>query len=77
MPRRTTVDPTFDDLHRREVIWLKCRCGKETCFKPQDLIGKHGITLRTPIFGLQDRFRCKAKRCGARPERMWLDKWQD
>jgi hypothetical protein len=26
MPRRTTVDPTFD-----EVIWLKCKCGREVC----------------------------------------------
>lgn len=24
MPRRTTVDPTFDDLGRRECVWLKC-----------------------------------------------------
>lgn len=77
MPRRTTLDPTFDDLHRREVIWLKCKCGKETCIRPRELIGKHGITQQTRIFPLQRRFVCMAKKCGARPERMGMDKWRD
>jgi len=77
MPRRTTVDPTFDDLHRREVIWLKCKCGREVCLEPHKLLGTHGITMSTRIFPLQSRFRCKVRKCGSRPERMWLDKWQD
>jgi hypothetical protein len=29
MPRRTTADPSFDGLHRLEVIWLKCKRGRQ------------------------------------------------
>lgn len=77
MPRRTTLDPCFDDLHRREVLWVKCRCGRQVAIRPHTLIGKYGITVWTRIFPLQDRFRCTGKKCGCRPERIWLAKWED
>ena len=77
MPRRTTVDPTFDDLGRRECVWLKCKCGREVCLHPGALVGKHGITMATRIFPLKKRFRCKVPSFRKRPERLWIDRWQD
>jgi hypothetical protein len=77
MPKRTAVDPTFLDLATRECINLRCRCGREVSIAPFKLIGTHGITQHTRIFSLKERFRCKMPKCRRRPERLWIDKWQD
>jgi hypothetical protein len=37
------TNPSFDDLGRREVINLRCKCGREVQIAPYQLIGQHGI----------------------------------
>jgi hypothetical protein len=37
------TDPTFDALGRREVINVRCKCGREAQIAPYQLIGQHGI----------------------------------
>ena len=70
------TDPTFDDLGRREVINVRCKCGREVQIAPYRLIGKYGIQKHTKVRRLRDRFRCT--KCRRRPpERFWVAKWQD
>jgi hypothetical protein len=77
MPKRTTADPTFLDLTTRECIWLRCHCGRLVSIAPFQLVGTRGITNHTPIFSLQQRFRCRMPNCRRRPRTLWIDKWQD
>jgi hypothetical protein len=77
VPKRTTADPTFLDLTTRECICLACRCGRRVSIAPFQLIATHGIPQHTPIFSLQQRFRCRMPKCRRRPERLWIDKWKD
>jgi hypothetical protein len=69
------LDPSLADLKSRRVIYVKCSCGYEACLLPVRLVGKHGIKWHTKVFGLKDRLQCS--RCKRRPERLWIDKWQD
>ena len=39
------TDPSFDDLGRREVVNVRCKCGREVQIAPYRLIGQHGIQL--------------------------------
>lgn len=77
MPKRTTVDPTFLDLTSRECIYLLCHCGRRVSLAPFQLVGTHGITNHTPVFSLQQRFRCRMPNCGRRPRTLWIGKWED
>lgn len=36
---RNPTDPTFVDLRRREVINVRCSCGREVQIPPERLIG--------------------------------------
>lgn len=63
------------DLDRREVIHLECRCGRREQIPPYKLIGFKGIVQTTPVWTLQDRFRCM--KCNKRPKAMWVAKWED
>lgn len=70
------TDPTFDDLGRREVINVRCKCGREMQIAPYQLIGQHGVQKHTKVWSLRDRFRCgKCKR--RPPAEFWVAKWQD
>lgn len=80
MPQGSTptsrTDPTFDDLGHREVINVRCKCGREVQIPPYHLIGHHGIAKHTKVWSLRDRFRCT--KCRARPPiHFWVAKWQD
>ena len=67
---------TFDDLGRREVINVRCECGREVQIAPYQLIGQHGIAKDTKVWSLRDRFRCST--CRHRPPKeFWIAKWQD
>jgi hypothetical protein len=48
------TDPTFDDFGRREVINLRCKCGREVQIAPLQLIGQHGIAKHTKVWGLRE-----------------------
>jgi hypothetical protein len=37
------TDPTFDDLGRREVINLHCKCGRDVQIAPYQITGQHDI----------------------------------
>jgi hypothetical protein len=70
------TDPTFDDLGHREVINVRCKCGREIQIPPYELIGHHGIAKHTKVWSLKDRFRCT--KCRRRPPvHFWVAKWQD
>ena len=70
------TDPTFVDLRRREVIKVRCRCGREVQIPPERLIAFKGITQHTKVWSLRDRFRCT--KCKRRPPvHFWVAKWQD
>ena len=70
------TDPTFDDLGRREVINVRCKCGREVQIPPYELIGHYGIAKHTKVWSLRDRFRCT--KCRNRPPvHFWVAKWQD
>jgi hypothetical protein len=43
------TDPTFDDLGRREVLNVQCRCGREVQIAPYQLIGQHGVEKHTKV----------------------------
>jgi putative SOS response-associated peptidase YedK len=51
------TDPTFDDLGRREVINVRCKCGRDVQIAPFQLIGQHGIAKHTKVWSLRDLFR--------------------
>jgi hypothetical protein len=55
------TDPTFDDLGRREVINVRCKCGREVQIAPFQLIGHHGIAKHTKVWSLRDRFSARTK----------------
>jgi hypothetical protein len=68
------TDPTFDDLSRREVINVRCKCGSEVQIAPYQLIGQHGIQKHAKGWSLRHRFRCT--RCKRRPPvKFWVAKW--
>lgn len=70
------TDPTFDDLGRKEVINVRCKCGREVQIPPFRLLGQHGIQHHTKVWSLRDRFRCT--KCRRRPPKeFWVAKWQD
>lgn len=70
------TNPSFDDLGRREVINVRCKCGREVQIAPYQLIGKYGIQKHTKVWTLRDRFRCT--KCRRRPPaQFWVAKWQD
>ena len=72
---RPGAQPTLMDLDHREVIHLECRCGRREQIPPYRLIGFKGIVQTTPVWTLQDRFRCM--KCNKRPKAMWIAKWED
>jgi hypothetical protein len=70
------TDPTFDDLARREVVNVRCKCGREVQIAPYQLIGQHGVQKHTKVWSLRNRFRCG--KCRRRPPaEFWVAKWQD
>jgi hypothetical protein len=73
---RNPTDPTFVDLGRREVVNVRCRCGREVQIDPFQLVGRYDITQHTRVWSLRDRFRCT--KCRRRPpQHFWVAKWQD
>ena len=70
------ADPTFDELGRRQVINIRCKCGREVQIAPFRLIGFKDLTYHTKVWSLRDRFRCT--KCKRRPPaHFWVAKWQD
>jgi hypothetical protein len=73
---RNPTDPTFVDLRPREVVNVRCHCGREVQIDPFQLIGHHGVTQHTRVWALRDLFRCT--KCRRRPPKeLWVAKWQD
>jgi len=68
------LDPTIADL-RQQIIFVRCHCGREIQLLPVRLVGEHGVTWQTKVFGLQHRLRCK--RCRRRPDRLWIARARD
>lgn len=70
------ADPSLHELRRRDAINVRCKCGHEKQFAPFQLIGFKGITERTAVWSLRDRFKCT--KCRRRPPAsFWIAKWQD
>lgn len=73
---RASGDPMLLDLGARDVINVRCHCGRAVQIAPFRLIGRYGITQQTRIWSLSDRFRCE--KCRRRPpQHVWIAKWQD
>jgi hypothetical protein len=76
MARASGDHPVLSDLGHREVINVQCQCGHITQIPPFKLIGFKDLTPGTPVWALQERFRCV--KCKRRPPKMmWVAKWQD
>jgi len=68
------TNPTFVDLRRREVIKVRCRCGREVQIPPERLIGLKGITQYTKVWSLRYRFSVSLspRTVKARRLKIWL-----